>query len=96
MCGCPDKPLKPQWLCDPPPANLAPASLLSPLQIKLKEIFETPAEIALVLELVTGGELFDRYVRAPSWLPARGQSSWWGGWGWRGLMGGLGGQGLLH
>ncbi|NWI35349.1 KCC4 kinase, partial [Picathartes gymnocephalus] len=33
-----------------------------PLQIKLKEIFETPSEIALVLELVTGGELFDRIV----------------------------------
>ncbi|NWY60087.1 KCC4 kinase, partial [Chionis minor] len=33
-----------------------------PSQIKLKEIFETPSEIALVLELVTGGELFDRIV----------------------------------
>uniref|UniRef100_A0A8B9JZA4 Protein kinase domain-containing protein n=1 Tax=Astyanax mexicanus TaxID=7994 RepID=A0A8B9JZA4_ASTMX len=30
--------------------------------IKLKEIFETPLEISLVLELVTGGELFDRVV----------------------------------
>ncbi|KAJ7419319.1 PWWP domain-containing protein MUM1 [Pitangus sulphuratus] len=30
--------------------------------IKLKEIFETPSEIALILELVTGGELFDRIV----------------------------------
>ncbi len=26
-------------------------------QIKLKEIFETPAEISLVLELVTGGRI---------------------------------------
>ncbi|NWS77872.1 KCC4 kinase, partial [Crotophaga sulcirostris] len=33
-----------------------------PFQIKLKEIFETPSEIALILELVTGGELFDRIV----------------------------------
>uniref|UniRef100_A0A8V1AH35 Protein kinase domain-containing protein n=1 Tax=Gallus gallus TaxID=9031 RepID=A0A8V1AH35_CHICK len=33
-----------------------------PAKIKLKEIFETPSEIALVLELVTGGELFDRIV----------------------------------
>ncbi|KFR13439.1 Calcium/calmodulin-dependent protein kinase type IV, partial [Opisthocomus hoazin] len=33
-----------------------------PFQIKLKEIFETPSEIALVLELVTGGELFDRIL----------------------------------
>ncbi|KAG2464505.1 KCC4 kinase, partial [Polypterus senegalus] len=30
--------------------------------IQLKEIFETPLEITLVLELVTGGELFDRIV----------------------------------
>lgn len=29
-------------------------------QIQLKEIFETDTDIALVLELVTGGELFDR------------------------------------
>uniref|UniRef100_A0A8C9MUI8 Calcium/calmodulin-dependent protein kinase type IV n=1 Tax=Serinus canaria TaxID=9135 RepID=A0A8C9MUI8_SERCA len=34
--------------------------LSHPNIIKLKEIFETPSEIALVLELVTGGELFDR------------------------------------
>lgn len=31
-------------------------------QIQLKEIFETDTDIALVLELVTGGELFDRYI----------------------------------
>lgn len=31
-------------------------------QIQLKEIFETDTDIALVLELVTGGELFDRCV----------------------------------
>uniref|UniRef100_A0AAQ5YLR4 Protein kinase domain-containing protein n=1 Tax=Amphiprion ocellaris TaxID=80972 RepID=A0AAQ5YLR4_AMPOC len=30
--------------------------------IQLKEIFETDTDIALVLELVTGGELFDRIV----------------------------------
>ncbi|ETE61168.1 Calcium/calmodulin-dependent protein kinase type IV, partial [Ophiophagus hannah] len=30
--------------------------------IKLKDIFETPTEITLILELVTGGELFDRIV----------------------------------
>jgi hypothetical protein len=29
-------------------------------QIRLKEIFETETDIALILELVTGGELFDR------------------------------------
>ncbi|XP_073180472.1 calcium/calmodulin-dependent protein kinase type IV-like isoform X2 [Lepidochelys kempii] len=35
---------------------------LSEQLIKLKEIFETPSEIVLILELVTGGELFDRIV----------------------------------
>ena len=32
------------------------------LQIKLKEIFESESQLFLILELVTGGELFDRYV----------------------------------
>uniref|UniRef100_A0A8C3RWG8 Protein kinase domain-containing protein n=1 Tax=Chelydra serpentina TaxID=8475 RepID=A0A8C3RWG8_CHESE len=36
--------------------------LSHPHIIKLKEIFETPSEIVLILELVTGGELFDRIV----------------------------------
>jgi len=31
------------------------------VQIRLKEIYETRTHILLVLELVTGGELFDRY-----------------------------------
>ena len=30
------------------------------LKIKLYEIFETPTHIHMVLELVTGGELFER------------------------------------
>ncbi|XP_015277173.1 PREDICTED: calcium/calmodulin-dependent protein kinase type IV-like [Gekko japonicus] len=36
--------------------------LSHPNIIKLREIFETPSEITLILELVTGGELFDRIV----------------------------------
>ncbi|XP_063311607.1 calcium/calmodulin-dependent protein kinase type IV-like isoform X2 [Pelobates fuscus] len=36
--------------------------LSHPNIIKLKDIFETPLEIAIILELVTGGELFDRIV----------------------------------
>lgn len=43
------------------PLHLHPSRC--PFQIKLKEIFETASEIALVLELVTGGELFDRYAQ---------------------------------
>lgn len=37
-----------------------PCDWCSAPQIQLKEIFETDTDIALVLELVTGGELFDR------------------------------------
>ncbi|XP_075061793.1 calcium/calmodulin-dependent protein kinase type IV-like [Mixophyes fleayi] len=36
--------------------------LSHPNIIKLKDIFETPSDIVLILELVTGGELFDRIV----------------------------------
>ncbi len=36
-------------------------------QIRLKEIFETETEIFLILELVTGGELFDRYDVLHKW-----------------------------
>lgn len=36
--------------------------LFNPFVIRLKEVFETPTQIFLVLELVTGGELFDRIV----------------------------------
>uniref|UniRef100_A0A8C5LX07 Calcium/calmodulin-dependent protein kinase type IV n=1 Tax=Leptobrachium leishanense TaxID=445787 RepID=A0A8C5LX07_9ANUR len=36
--------------------------LSHPNIIKLKDIYESPSEIALILELVTGGELFDRIV----------------------------------
>ncbi|KAL5003974.1 hypothetical protein ScPMuIL_017430 [Solemya velum] len=36
--------------------------LKHPNVIRLKEIFETQSQIYLVLELVTGGELFDRQV----------------------------------
>uniref|UniRef100_A0A8D2L9N9 Protein kinase domain-containing protein n=1 Tax=Varanus komodoensis TaxID=61221 RepID=A0A8D2L9N9_VARKO len=32
------------------------------LKIKLKEVIETPSEIVLILERVTGGELFDRIM----------------------------------
>ena len=32
------------------------------MQIKLKEIFESQSHLFLILELVTGGELFDRFV----------------------------------
>lgn len=37
-------------------------TLSHPNVIKLKDIFETPEHIHLILELVTGGELFDRIV----------------------------------
>lgn len=37
------------------------------IQIRLKEIFETEMEIFLILELVTGGELFDRYDVLHKW-----------------------------
>ena len=49
-------------MAHPYPSGTAPSAATHshPFQIKLKEIFETPSEIALVLELVTGGELFDR------------------------------------
>lgn len=33
-----------------------------PNVIRMKDIYETPAQISIVLELVTGGELFDRVV----------------------------------
>ncbi|KAL4227967.1 Calcium/calmodulin-dependent protein kinase type IV [Mactra antiquata] len=35
--------------------------------IRMKEIYETPTQILLVLELVTGGELFDRIVNRGSY-----------------------------
>lgn len=49
-------------MAQPQPNGTAPSAATHshPFQIKLKEIFETPSEIALVLELVMGGELFDR------------------------------------
>ena len=52
----------PNPMAQPQPNGTAPSAATHshPFQIKLKEIFETPSEIALVLELVTGGELFDR------------------------------------
>jgi serine/threonine protein kinase len=31
-------------------------------QIQLREVFETRTEVQLILELVTGGELFERIV----------------------------------
>lgn len=65
----------------PDPASPNPSCRL--FQIKLKEIFETPSEIALVLELVTGGELFDRYGSAPGDGSQRDGAA--GGGGWRGL-----------
>ena len=37
-------------------------SLFVSQQIKLHEIFETDAQLYMVLELVTGGELFERIV----------------------------------
>ncbi|XP_014811025.1 PREDICTED: calcium/calmodulin-dependent protein kinase type IV-like [Calidris pugnax] len=65
--GCPINPVHPGvWWSRAPPGTarilLIPPPSCPPFQIKLKEIFETPTEIALVLELVTGGELFDRIV----------------------------------
>ena len=39
-------------------------------KIKLKEIFESEKQLFLILELVTGGELFDRlefYFNSESW-----------------------------
>ena len=33
-------------------------------KIKLEEVYETPTQFFMVLELVTGGELFDRSALA--------------------------------
>ena len=42
--------------------------------IYLKEIFETPKKLNLVMELVTGGELFDKIVEKGSYAAANGST----------------------
>ncbi|XP_058019504.1 calcium/calmodulin-dependent protein kinase type IV-like isoform X2 [Ahaetulla prasina] len=50
------------YSCEEKGSQVQYAAKILKKTIKLKDIFETPTEITLILELVTGGELFDRIV----------------------------------
>jgi serine/threonine protein kinase len=59
-----------------------------PHVVALHEVMASRDKIFMVMELVTGGELFDRIIAEGPFKARWGGWGWGWGWGWRRRMGG--------